>query len=102
MSIIAIFKNTERFSKTNMPKPGQECFYCPGHWLVPDVFIPEYKTCVKPYIRPFAICKVLEQNKKMHLVSVRFGTQEETDVVSPDFLLPVVLSDAGKEMGLKI
>ena len=102
MSILAIFKDTERFSESNMPKPGQKCFYCPGHWLVPDIFIPEYKTCVKPYIRPFAICEVADNLKSKHLVRVRFVGQQEIDVVSPDFLLPVVLTDKGKEMGLSI
>jgi len=102
MSILAIFKNTERFSQAKMPKPGQKCFYCPGHWLVPDVFVPEYRTCVKPYIRPFAICEVVEPHKDKHLVYVRFGSQQETDLVSPDFLIPVVLTDRGKEMGIEI
>ena len=102
MSILAIFKDTERFSESNMPKPGQKCFYCPGHWLVPDIFIPEYKTCVKPYIRPFAICEVLEPRKHKHLVNVRFEGQQEIDIVSPDFLLPVVLSNKAEESGYKI
>ena len=96
MSIIAIFKNGERFTQDKRPKIGQKCFYCPGVWLVPDVFVPDYRTCIKPYIKPLAICEVTGATE--HLAIVKFGDQEETNLISPDFLVAVELTAVGKEL----
>ncbi len=106
MNTIEIFKNGERFNIKHLPEIGQQCFYMPGIYLVPSLFIPDYRTCIKSYIKPCAQCIVKrvpdknneEKPKLKHLVEVIFMNQNDTDIVSPDFLVSVELTEEGMEI----
>jgi len=104
MDAIQIFKNGERFSDNNLPAINTRCFYMPGMMLVPDVFIPDYRTCIKSYIKPCAQCDVIRvpgskgEPKLKNLIEVRFLNQSETDLVSPDFLVSVEFTAEAMKM----
>lgn len=77
----------------------------PGLFLAPNVFVPNYLQCIKPYINLCSQCivehtpKENSRKKKLrNVVEVRFLNQNETDIVSPDFLVSVELTMEGKEL----
>ncbi len=105
MNTIEIFKNGERFGAKNLPSIGQRCFYMPGTFLAPNVFVPNYWKCIKSYIKISSQCIVERvpkdgrgKPKLRNVVEVRFLNQNDTDIVSPDFLVSVELTAEGKEL----
>ena len=105
MDAIQIFKNGERFSIKNLPKIGQRCFFMPGSFLAPNIFVPDYRKCTKPYINICSQCIVervpkddSKKPKLRNVVEVKFLNQNEADIVSPDFLVSVELTTDGKEL----
>lgn len=105
MDVIQIFKSGERFGIKNLPAIGQRCFYMPGLFLAPNVFVPNYLKCAKPYIKICSQCIVervpkddSKKPKLRNVVEVRFLNQNDTDIVSPDFLVSVELTAEGIEL----
>lgn len=105
MTPIEIFKNGERFGIKNLPTVGQRCFYMPGLFLAPNIFIPNYQKCIKPYINICSQCIVervpknsSKKPKLRNVVEVKFLNQNETDIVSPEFLVSFELTKEGKEL----
>ena len=77
----------------------------PGLFLAPNVFVSNYQKCIKPYINMCSQCIVerapkdnSKKPKLRNVIEVRFLNQDDTDLVSPDFLVSVELTEEGKEL----
>ena len=101
-----IFKTGDRYSITNLPPIKTQCFYIPCIFLTTTIAIPIYRKCMKEYIKPFLQCTVIrvpdkksnEKPKLKNLVAVKFRDQDDTDLVSPSFLVSVELTIDGTQM----
>ncbi len=103
---IQIFKTGERYSSTNMPAINSQCFYIPCIFLTTTIAVPTYRKCLKEYIKPYLQCTVIrkpnkksdERPKLKNLVEVKFRNQDETDLVSPCFLVSLEFTREGMQM----
>lgn len=91
-------KNEKRFSESDRPSIGSIVEFLPLIFLSLTEGIPDKRTFINSYIVRGARCKVVENTK--HLTTVRFlkNQSNETDVVSPSFLVSRELTELGEKV----
>lgn len=96
-----IFKNTNRCSRGSMPQVGATCMFSHGHRLSITGFVPQAKEFDRPEIHQGARCEVLgfvQQKRHPNIVVVKFSHADQEDLVSPECLIPLVLTQFGYEL----
>ena len=89
-----IFKSTSRYSDLSRPEIGERCFFSHGYALIRGEFVEKSKTFIHEWIKQNAIV-VVKRNGE-HVVEVLFDGADETDLVSPEFLMRTELTEFGR------
>ncbi len=92
-----------RLKESDIPKVVGETFTFEPFVDVLLTYLPNDKIrhkFIKPYMKPGARCMVVESATQMtqHLARVRFEGQEDTDLVSPEYLVLKVATKQGEKL----
>ena len=94
MNLPKAFKPAERFSQSRRPARGDRCRFSPAIQLTLDLYASKAFSSNRPELYSGALC-VIKANTP-HLVIVRFDKASRDDLVSPEFLKPLKLTDFGQ------
>ena len=89
-----IFKNTERYSDATRPTIGETCFFSHAIILLKDELVPKTKPFLHEHIKQDSTVKI--KRNLDHIVEVMFLNSDQTDLVSPEFLLKRELTAFGQ------
>ena len=89
-----IFKNTSRYSDATRPAIGESCFFSHAITLLKDELVPKTKHFLHEWIKQDSIVKI--KRNLDHTVEVRFTNSDQTDLVSPEFLIRRELTAFGQ------
>lgn len=95
-SMPLLFKDrqTDRYSESKRPVEGERCFFSHALCLIQGEFVERKKEFVFEWIKQNAVVRVI--GNTMHLVEVMFDGASESDLVSPEFLKRVELTEFGQ------
>lgn len=96
MKPLKLFKQQRRFDSTNRPTINDKVMFSPCKMSTAqqDQSITINKPMIRKYLKPNQICLVIKHWP--YLIEVQFPNQEDTDLVSPEFLFKPELTKAGK------
>lgn len=92
--LLRITKKGERFSGYHRPSIGERLVFLPLKRLTKMIFVPEARVFDREEIFIGARCKVV--GLKKHVIEVRFEGAVEDDLVSPEDLMTLELTEFGK------
>lgn len=85
-----LFKTHDRYSEHDRPEVGDRCFFSHALRLLGEEFVPMEKTL----LRQSTQCVVVKNHP--HVIEVVFDGSDQTDLVSPEFLIRRELTIFGK------
>jgi len=95
---LKMFKQTKRFSVLDRPTKDSKVFFSHCKVLTTSGVIKEIdrKFTNRKYLKKNSICKVICNTQ--NLVLVKFPKANDTDLVSPEFLINLELTQKGQEI----
>ena len=96
--MVKLTTNETRYSQGKRPVKGQTVVFLPAHKLTDNFFElynPSSPKFIPPHIKIGTDCVVVSNSK--FLTEVQFKGQEQTDLVSPEFLVKRYLTQAAKD-----
>lgn len=95
----SIYKKSYRCSGVNELLIGERCMFSFALQLTRDEFVPHKKLWEREEIYQGARCVVIERLD--HVVRVRFKHSNQSDLVSPEFLILLEMTSFGEELFAK-
>ncbi len=89
-----IFKEPTRYSQNHRPKLQTRLLFSPVKRIVDGVYKIDNRQMIRDHLKENSICTVIKNNK--NTVLVQFPEQNDTDLVSPEFLITIELTKQGK------
>ena len=90
-----LFKSSSRYSVGTKPSIGELCFFSNAITLFRDELVPKTKTSyLHPWIKQNAVVKIIRNLD--YITEVRFADSDQTDLVSPEFLISRELTAFGQ------